>query len=1685
MDFKSLIKKFDSQPPKPQDSIRLSTRDPFIINKPNLNNNDLKKSQIDQKELSNSSNILDNDIENDRKTIASLNNNNKKTSNNFLSKISMFESKKNHVQNTLKKSFIFDRKSLISPYMSDLDNKPKEEKNLENDINDIENKNEEISEKEVEDKQANDKEEKIANKHENEKENEVEEIIIKNDVEIEVQKQENEVKENNDLNVDIINNENEQNKNNDLNENLINKENESKEKNDENLEINNDKSKKDEKTELNEDDNSDKNENKIINSNVINEEKANVDINNPNNNIEKNDIKLEEIINDINENNKKENENNKVLPNIIKEEKEIENIEKKIKENNNKKENEINENIDKNQNLENVRESEDVLINEDLQEADIKEKEKSEKVLINENIQEKDKNKEIDIEKNIKENCQNNEINGDEEVSEKSDKENKDNLEKNINISEERPNKIEETKENEIKENENDINSKNSKDKEKVIISNLNDENKINEIEINEKKESENGIKLKEKNEIVENEIDNIDNINNTLNQVIKNDLNNENKNDDTSDNYYKLYENFEENELEEEKEEKEEKEEEEKEGGEKEVEEKKEKEVKEEKEKMNINNNIKENNQKEEKIEILYENKNIKKFDKIISYEDNFEENLDITKLIKSKEDLKENNYENENNFEDNKGNIDEYFGHQNSNNGFEKTISNIELINQKQSLVEEYEMNETLIGLSDKEKSKDDNKFIQKNKNKIFKFDNTDNNINNTINNNIDNNINNINNINYINIHEDVIENNEQEKDNTNYTRKTLEMKEFFDYEKEDENFFKKFNSIEFPVRKYDLETIDSGKNFFRYRYIKYKLENYLKISGNFNASNLNKSLNTSFIGKNRTSNSFLTKSFMSFKKGDLTISNMKNYDKEKEIRVFSSEFLKIVEKSIFSFNLKKYKESYEYLNKNEIIYTPGEYGEFLLVVSGFDKNIIGDFLSKTHSPNDKKDCLNSYINCIDVGYPKKKLLECVRFLFTKVNLPKDANLILEIINSFSLHYFNDNNTNENFIKIFKSSNNIYLLLSTMLAINTMFLRTDIRNLNVITEEEFIRMNKDVNSKVVRNIYLELKNNPLSMMDDDYNQNIYKKLSSLVKEKMKTEANNNNELGNDIMLLDNSNNNNNIKLYNSDYNINIDNNENENDFRQRKKTFSLSQNFQNFTKSDSDILTKPIKFLKFKGKNSTHIREFMVYDNFTKLIWAKSVSPKKVKGNLHFIMISDIIDVFNGINHSEHMQKYFNSHKEKEKNNYITIISSTRQIDLKADDLRTALSWFKALKSLIVKLKIIEEKKNEKEAYIKNTKLKNLIEKIWKNSILPKWVNYGEYLLFKMHEKKNDIYNLKYNENTNINSQIIEEKISLSKKLEIIMKEIESNKILSGHDFYELYNLGLPFFVRRKVWKFLIGNPCNISKNLFDTYVSQIEAVNFDTIDMKYHEDINEVFSSDYIINQMLIDIIKIKDLFLCELIDRKIEQNIAMSQTYRIIRTFFFIRNDINYNKNLIPLIFIFLILGENEFNTFSNIFNLISCTNSIKYLLGDEQFIKKSVLFFNQLIEKRIPRVYEHFKKLEITTELYLIPWFEEIFTGTLSYKILLRVIDLYLLNGEYILYQIGLTIIKIQEEDILNSTISEIFKKLRRLPNIYKEEFFLEYIKDFQDIKEQYFAWNKENILGEQKQMLYQDIYEEE
>ena len=282
-----------------------------------------------------------------------------------------------------------------------------------------------------------------------------------------------------------------------------------------------------------------------------------------------------------------------------------------------------------------------------------------------------------------------------------------------------------------------------------------------------------------------------------------------------------------------------------------------------------------------------------------------------------------------------------------------------------------------------------------------------------------------------------------------------------------------------------KYNFKNIDEGKQNIKERYIKEKLE---EISSTIKRM----SHIREFDKENKTD---IRQSAPLLK----TKSNFENYEKESERRKCETEFLLIVEKAIISFNLKKFMESYTYLENSGVIKNLSEFGKFLLVVNGFDKGILGEFLAKEKPPNENKNVLNTFINTIDLNYKNNSFLECLRFLLTRIILPKDANLILVIMDTFSEKFFTCNKKDPKFVSIFCNINAIYLLVSTILALNTMFTRKDIKNMNIIKKEEFKSMNKDINANYLDELYEELKKKPISL-SDDYSEEIYKKLAPLV---------------------------------------------------------------------------------------------------------------------------------------------------------------------------------------------------------------------------------------------------------------------------------------------------------------------------------------------------------------------------------------------------------------------------------------------------------------------------------------------------------------------------------------------------------------------------------------------------------
>ena len=786
-----------------------------------------------------------------------------------------------------------------------------------------------------------------------------------------------------------------------------------------------------------------------------------------------------------------------------------------------------------------------------------------------------------------------------------------------------------------------------------------------------------------------------------------------------------------------------------------------------------------------------------------------------------------------------------------------------------------------------------------------------------------------------------------------------------------------------------------------------------------------------------------------------------DIKNH--KEEIRKKNNFLLIVIEKSIFYFNLKKYKECIELLLNEQIIRNNVEFGEFLLVIDGFDKDKITDFLSDENNI----DILENYLDSINMDINNTSFLNTLRFFLSCLNFPNK-----DIIQKFSTKYFNLNKDIQAFIKNYKTLEVFSSLVTSIISINNIFIGKE--KSNILKMDHFVKMNKNLEKKLCQNLYKEIQAHPIYPLDN-YIQSMYKKLTFLVEEYDESEVLDRTD---DIDSYYEKILNDNPKREYTDHNI----------------WFSYRKKISLFNKEDEEILIKPIFFTKFvSNSTSCHPRVFAIQDNYTNLVWAKNLDGEKLKGNLHTVKIEDIDDIFMGVSHSEVLYKYLKSNiKEMDKVfNYISIKTKNDLIVIRTENINISFKWFKALKSLIYKIQKYKYKERERTYENKKSKIENGIQKIWKNCIYPKWVEYGKYLLYKKQNKieYKKVFNSNIKKEKIIKSDIIDEKLNFNlKKIMFFMNGIKNRVvaaegkeeiILDYNEFLFLYKIGVPHPSRNVIWESLIDNSCGLTLDLYEYYCKQIDEIDFKEKKEEYNNN-KGVFTSlnekDELINKIIIDIIQAEDLFINELYILQNGVDEILYQIYKLVRVFFLMRRDIYYNKNLINYAFIFILIFNDEYISFKNLFNFICTTNIIKYFIKDESFIEKNYCIFDNLIKIYVPKIYSHFNNLGIGSALFSVSWFENIFTQTLNYKVILRIIDLFLIYGDELLFKIGLTILKIQQEDLLNYTINEVFKVLKRLPNKFDEELFFENL-ELMDIHEKYNTFIVKSNLNDQKNFI--------
>jgi len=219
------------------------------------------------------------------------------------------------------------------------------------------------------------------------------------------------------------------------------------------------------------------------------------------------------------------------------------------------------------------------------------------------------------------------------------------------------------------------------------------------------------------------------------------------------------------------------------------------------------------------------------------------------------------------------------------------------------------------------------------------------------------------------------------------------------------------------------------------------------------------------------------------------------------------------------------------------------------------------------------------------------------------------------------------------------------------------------------------------------------------------------------------------------------------------------------------------------------------------------------------------------------------------------------------------------------------------------------------------------------------------------------------------------------------------------------------------------------------------------------------------------MIKDIVKTFKYFENVIQKRELDKFKLMNDLFHIIRVFY-IKNEY-YSKNLCYILIIFLLNKENEVNSYIGL-NYFFQRLSKFYL--DNNYRDSRIKFFNRLLENYFPKIYQHLKNLDISSDLYFIDWYQTVFSKYVNYVSTLRIFDMFLLNGEIMIFKISLNIIKTLENDLLSLTVSEILDTLKKFPKKYGYKFFTQIEKNF-NINEEYTKFNVNNEIAKQKKLL--------
>ncbi|XP_078066351.1 TBC1 domain family member 14-like isoform X4 [Mustelus asterias] len=257
------------------------------------------------------------------------------------------------------------------------------------------------------------------------------------------------------------------------------------------------------------------------------------------------------------------------------------------------------------------------------------------------------------------------------------------------------------------------------------------------------------------------------------------------------------------------------------------------------------------------------------------------------------------------------------------------------------------------------------------------------------------------------------------------------------------------------------------------------------------------------------------------------------------------------------------------------------------------------------------------------------------------------------------------------------------------------------------------------------------------------------------------------------------------------------------------------------------------------------------------------------------------------------------------------------------------------------------------------------------------------------------------------------------------------------------DLWWQGIPPSVRGKVWSLAIGNDLNITHELYDICLTRAKdkCRSLSTA----HSDVDsEDLGLSVADREASLELIKLD-------ISRTFPNLCIFQQggpyydvLHSILGAYTCYRPDVGYVQGM-SFIAAVLILNLDTADAFIAFANLLNKPCQMAFFRVDHGLMLKYFAAFEVFFEENLPRLFAHFKRNNLTPDIYLIDWIFTLYSKSFPLDLACRVWDVFCRDGEEFLFRTALGLLKLYEDILTQLDFIHMAQFLTKLPEDMSSE----------------------------------------